>query len=77
MTQLPVSFPELAELLRACGPIQQADCSPRELRALMVGQLNSTEPALANRVRQFRPDQMDVLAEYVLLGVKLAARPAG
>jgi hypothetical protein len=76
MTQLPVSFPELVELLRALGPVQAADCNPKALRALLLAQLDTTEPALAKRVRQFRADHMEVLCEYVLLGVKLAGRPA-
>jgi hypothetical protein len=76
MTQLPVSFPELAEILRSCGPLQAADCTPRELRALIVGQLNVTEPALANRVRQFRQDHMQDLTEYIQLGLKLSGRAA-
>jgi hypothetical protein len=77
MTQLPVSFPELVELLRSCGPVQAADCTPKDLRALMVAQLGVSEPALANRVRQLRADQMEAVTEYVLLGLKLAGRPAG
>jgi hypothetical protein len=76
MTQLPVSFPELVELLRACGPITESKCTPKEVRALTIAQLNTTEPRLANRVRQFRPDQMETLCEYIRLGLKLAGRPA-
>ena len=77
MTQLPVSFPELVELMRACGPIRVADCTPQQLRPHLIAQLSLTEPPLANRVRQFRPDQMEAVCQYILLGLKLAGRPAG
>jgi hypothetical protein len=74
MTQLPVSFSELVELLKACGPIHAADCTLQEVRALLVAQLGITDPALEKRVRTFRPDQMDALCEYILSGLKLASR---
>ena len=73
-TQLPVSFSELVELLKACGPIQAADCTLQEVRALIIAQLGMTDPALEKRVRTFRSDQMDALCEYILSGLKLASR---
>jgi hypothetical protein len=77
MTQLPISFPDLVELLRASGPVSPTDCTPKYLRTLIVTQLAITEPRLATRVRQFNDDQMRAVTDYILLGLKLAAVPAG
>ena len=76
MSQLPNSFPELVELMRACGRVGATDCTPKHLRAVMLAQLTATEPALANRVRRFTDDQMRTLTDYMLVGLKLAAVPA-
>ena len=77
MTSLPISFPDLVEIMRACGPIRAEDCTPKQLRAQMVNQLTSSEPRLAARVRQFDADQMQTVCEYVMQGLALAAVPAG
>ena len=76
MVQLPISFPDLLQIMRACGPIRRADCIPQHVRATMIAQLDGSEPRLAARVRQFRPDQMEAVCEYILIGLKLAAVPA-
>jgi hypothetical protein len=77
MTQLPISFPDLVEILRSCGPILAADCTPKNVRAIAVAQLTVAEPRLAHRVRQFTDDQMRAVADYMLVGLRLAAVPAG
>jgi hypothetical protein len=76
MTQLPISFPELVEAMRACGPIGAGDCTPKHLRSLMVAQLTATEPAIANRIWRFTDDQLRAMCDYILAGVRLAAVPA-
>jgi hypothetical protein len=76
MSQLPISFPELVELMLACGPVSPTDCTPKHLRAVMLAQLTATEPALANRARRFTDEQMRTLTDYMLVGLKLAAVPA-
>jgi hypothetical protein len=76
MTQLPITFPELVEAMRACGPVVATDCTPRHLRSVIVTQLTVTEPALANRIRRFTDEQMRSLTDYVLAGVHMAAVPA-
>jgi hypothetical protein len=77
MTRLPISFPDLVEILRACGPVRAADCNPKYVRATAMAQLTMSEPRLANRVRQFKDDQMQTLTDYILLGLQVAAVPAG
>ena len=77
MVQLPISFPDLIEIIRACGPIRADDCTPKNLRAVMIAQLSGSEPRLAARVRQFDADQMQAVCEYVLAGIMLTAVPAG
>lgn len=77
MTRLPISFPDLVEIMRACGPTRAADYNPKSIRATAVAQRSTTEPRLANRVRPFKDDQMQTLTEYVLLGPQVAAVPAG
>jgi hypothetical protein len=77
MVSLPISFVDLIEMVRACGPIRADDCTAKQLRALMLTQLNTSEPRLAARVRQFDADQMQAMCEYVLQGLVLAAVPAG
>lgn len=76
MTQLPISFPDLIEIIRACGPIQPGDCRAQHLRSLMVDQLSLTEPRLAARVRQFDADQMQTVCDYINMGLGLVAVPA-
>jgi hypothetical protein len=77
MTQLPITFPDLVEILRACGPVLPEDCTPKRLRPIAVNQLTISEPRLAARVRQFDSDQLQALCDYVQAGLKLAAVPAG
>jgi hypothetical protein len=77
MVSLPISFVDLIEIIRACGPIRAEDCSPKQLRVLMLNQLNTSEPRLAARVRQFDADQMQAVCEYLLQGLLLSAVPAG
>jgi hypothetical protein len=77
MSQLPISFPDLVEIIRACGPIRPEECTPKRLRAKMVNHLSLVEPRLAARVRQFDSDQMQAVCTYVLNGLELAAVPVG
>jgi hypothetical protein len=77
MISLPISFVDLIEIIRACGPIRAEDCTPKQLRALMLNQLNTSEPRLAARVQQFDADQMQTVCEYVMQGLALSAIPAG
>jgi hypothetical protein len=76
MTQLPVTFPELIEIIRACGPISKTDCIPKRLRQMMVAQLSTSESRLAARVRQFDTDQMEAVCAYIMQGLNLVAIPA-
>jgi hypothetical protein len=59
------------------GPIRAEDCNPKAIRAAALAQLTASEPRLANRVRQFKDDQMRAVTDYILLGLQLAAVPAG
>jgi hypothetical protein len=76
MTQLPLTFPELVEVMHACGPIHPEECTPARLRAIMVKQLTLTDPRLASRVQQFDADQMEALSTYIMTGLSLVAVPA-
>jgi hypothetical protein len=76
MVQLPISFPDLVEIMRACGAVRAEDCTPTKLRATMTAQLTSSEPSLADRVCQFDADQMQVVCEYILAGLMLTVVPA-
>jgi hypothetical protein len=76
MTQLPITFPDLVEIMRACGRVRPEDCTPKRLRVMAVNQLTFTEPRLAARVRQFDSEQLRALCDYVLKGLDVAAVPA-
>jgi hypothetical protein len=68
MTQLPISFLSLFEILRACGPIRAENCNPKYVRAAAMSQRTTSEPRLPNRVRQFKDDQIHSVTDYVVLG---------
>lgn len=76
MTQLPITFQDLVDILRACGPVRLQDCSSKRLRNILINQLTLSEPRLATRVRQFDTDQMRAVCDYVRKGLELAAVPA-
>jgi hypothetical protein len=44
---------------------------------MAMAQLDTTEPRLANRVRQFKDDQIQTLIDFIRLGLQVAAVPAG
>jgi hypothetical protein len=77
MTQLPISFPDLVDIMRACGPVRPEDCTSKRLRNILINQLTLSEPRLATRVRQFDTDQMRAVCDYVRKGLELVAVPAG
>jgi hypothetical protein len=76
MSQLPITFPDLIEIIRACGRVCPQDCTPKRFRVMAVNQLTVSEPRLAARVRQFDSEQLRALCDYVLKGLNLAAVPA-
>jgi len=71
--QLLISFPNLVEMMRACGPVRDEDCAPTSLRAILMAHL---EPSLAARVGKLDAGQMQTVCEYVLAGVILTTAPA-
>jgi len=40
MTKLLVSFPELADILRACGPVRSEDSTPNLLRSIVASRMS-------------------------------------
>ncbi|HJZ92358.1 MAG TPA: hypothetical protein VKE40_15890 [Gemmataceae bacterium] len=76
MTQLPITLPDLVEIIHACGPVCAEDCQAERLQSILIAQLTMSEPRLATRVRRSDQEQVETLSNYVLAGLELAAIPA-
>jgi hypothetical protein len=73
MPTLPITFRDLATLLRACGGLSPAECSAERLGPAIAPKLEYLDPALAEAVRRFDASEMLALCEYVRDGLLLTA----
>ena len=65
MRKLNLTPGELAEILRACAPIQIDDCTPPYLQDFIALRLADDFPELSAKVRRLSSDEMDELCEYI------------